>query len=176
MNARSARPPQAFRQLTVMSVVMIVVGLGGFVLTLVFTIPGHAKVASSLKSRGVQTQGAVTRCQHGTTDENGVEQPVTCWVRFTPSGGHSVESPLAFKTERVGGGTAMTIVYDPEDTSVVARPSDLGYWKSLVRNSLDVVLLVISAVMVPLGIAGLLLRRFLSRFGLRPARNLAPSP
>ncbi|MFI9100092.1 hypothetical protein ACIGXA_06180 [Streptomyces fildesensis] len=176
MSTRSARPPKAFRQLTVMSVVMIVVGLGGFLVTLVVTIPGHAKVASSLESRGVPTQGAVTRCQQGTTDENGAEQPVTCWVRFTPRGGHSVESPLAFKTARVGGGTAMAIVYDPEDTAVVARPSDLGYGKSLVRNSLDVVLLVISAVMVPLGIGGLLLRRFLSRSGLRPARNLVPSP
>ncbi|NEA53653.1 hypothetical protein G3I60_05660 [Streptomyces sp. SID13666] len=176
MSTRSARPPKAFGYLTVMSVVMIVVGLGGFIITLVFTIPGHTKVASSLKSRGVQAQGTVTRCQQGTTDESGTEQPVTCWVRFTPPGGHSVESSLAFKTERVGDGTAMAIVYDPEDTAVVARPSDLGYWNSLVRNSLDVVLLAISAVMVPLGIAGLLLRRFLSRFSLRPVRNLAPRP
>ncbi|MCZ4100003.1 MULTISPECIES: hypothetical protein [Streptomyces] len=76
----------------------------------------------------------------------------------------------------MGDGTAMAIVYDPEDTAVVARPSDLGYWNSLVRNSLDVVLLAISAVMVPLAIAGLLLRRFLSRFSLRPVRNLAPRP
>ncbi|MCZ4100002.1 MULTISPECIES: hypothetical protein [Streptomyces] len=73
MSTRSARPPKAFGYLTVMSVVMIVVGLGGFIITLVFTIPGHAKVTSSLKSRGVEAQGTVTRCQQGTTDENGAE-------------------------------------------------------------------------------------------------------
>jgi hypothetical protein len=150
---------------------MIVVGLCGFVTIMVFTIPNHTKLISALKSRGVQTHATVTRCRQALHDETGGELSVTCWIRFTPSGGRSVESPLKFKTHQVRDGYTMVVVYDPKDTGTVALPSDLGYWNTLTRNTLDLLLLVISAAMVPLGFAGLALRRLFGRFTRRYTEN-----
>jgi hypothetical protein len=144
---------------------MILVGLCGFVAIIAFAIPNHTRVISTLKNRGVQADATVTRCRQALHDDNGGELPVTCWVRFTPPGGRSVESPLEFKTRQVRDGYTMVVVYDPKDTGTVALPSDLGYWNTLTRNALDLLLLVISAAMVPLGIAGLVLRRL---FGSAP--------
>jgi hypothetical protein len=175
MSTKPAGHRTPLRYLTVMSVVMIVVGLGGFVTTLAFTIPKHTEVTSALRSRGVHTQAKVTECGQPLHDENGSELSVTCRVRFTPAGGRAVESALAFTTRQVGDGTSLAVVYDPEDTGTVALPSDLGYWKSLTRNSADVLILIISAVMVPLGIAGLALRRLFGSFARRYAAGLAES-
>ncbi|MFI6702711.1 DUF3592 domain-containing protein [Streptomyces sp. NPDC050509] len=171
MSTKPARPRNLLRYLTITSIAMIVVGLCGFVAIVVFAIPSHAKVISALKSRGVQTHATVTRCQQALHDENGGELSVTCWVRFTPSGGRSVESPLKFKTRQVRDGYTMVVVYDPKGTGTVALPSDLGYWNTLTRNTLDLLLLVISAAMVPLGIAGLVLRRLFGSFAKRYTEN-----
>ncbi|MFF1651432.1 DUF3592 domain-containing protein [Streptomyces sp. NPDC058240] len=171
MSTKPAHPRNLLRYLTIMSISMIVVGLCAFVMITVFVLPNHSKVTSTLRGRGVQTQATVTRCQQALHEEDGGELSVTCWVRFTPSGVHSVESPLAFKTHQVSIGYAMTVVYDPKDTGTVALPSDLGYWNTLVRNTSDVFLLVISAAMVPLGIAGLALRRLFGTFAKRYTEN-----
>ncbi|MFE4335501.1 DUF3592 domain-containing protein [Streptomyces sp. NPDC056831] len=171
MSTKHARPRNLLTYLTITSITMIVVGLCGFVAIIAFTIPNHTKVISTLKSRGVQTHANVTRCRQALHDENGGELPVTCWVRFTPSGGRSVESPLKFKTRQVRDGYTMVVVYDPKDTGTVALPSDLGYWNTLTRNTFDLLLLVISAAMVPLGIAGLVLRRLFGSFTKRYTEN-----
>ncbi|MCX5338640.1 DUF3592 domain-containing protein [Streptomyces atratus] len=167
MNTTPARPRNLLRYLTITSITMIVVGLCGFVAILILIMPNHSKVISTLKSHGVQTHANVTRCQQALHDESGGELSVTCWVRFTPSDGRSVESPLQFKTHQVRDGYAMIVVYDPNDTGTVALPSDLGYWNTLTRNTIDLLLLLISAVMVPLGIAGIALRRLFGRFAKR---------
>ncbi|MFI5750551.1 hypothetical protein ACIBBE_32615 [Streptomyces sp. NPDC051644] len=167
MRTKPAHPRNVLRYLRATSISMIVVGLGAFVAIMVFVLPNHSEVTSALKSRGVRIHATVTGCRQALHDENGGELPVTCWVRFTPSGEHSVESALAFKTHQVRDGYAMTVVYDPKDTGTVALPSDLGYWNTLVRNTSDVLLLVISAAMVPLGIAGLALRRLFGKFAKR---------
>ncbi|MEW1722054.1 DUF3592 domain-containing protein [Streptomyces sp. NPDC093109] len=164
MSTKPARPPNLLRYLTITSIAMISVGLCSSVAIAAYVIPNHAGAISALKSHGVRTHANVTRCQQALHDDNGGELSVTCWVRFTPQGGSSVESPLKFKMQRVRDGYAMTVVYDPEDTGTVALPSDLGSWNTLTRNTLDVVLLVISAAMVPLGIAGIFLRRLFGRF------------
>ncbi|MCX4792906.1 MULTISPECIES: DUF3592 domain-containing protein [unclassified Streptomyces] len=171
MSTKPARPRNLLRYLTITSITMIVMGLCGFVAIAIFIIPNHSKVISTLKSHGVQTHANVTRCQQALHDENGGELSVTCWVRFTPSGGRSVESPLQFKTHQVRDGYAMIVVYDPNDTGTVALPSDLGYWNTLTRNTIDLLLLFISAAMVPLGIAGIALRRLCGRFTKRYTEN-----
>ncbi|MHA6758883.1 hypothetical protein [Streptacidiphilus sp. PAMC 29251] len=154
-------PRKLLGRLTLTSIAMIVVGLCTFAALMVFTVPGHTRVTLALKSRGVQTRATVTECAQALHDENGAELPVACTVRFTPPGGSPVESPLAFSTHRVATGHTVLVVYDPRDTGTVALPSDLGYWTTVVRNAGDVLLLLISAAMVPLGLAGLALRRFL---------------
>lgn len=171
MSTKLARPRNLLRYLTITSIAMITVGLCGFVMIIAFTIPNHTKVISALKSRGVQTHASITRCRQALHDESGGELSVTCWVRFTPSGGRSVESPLKFKTRQVRDGYTLVVVYDPKDTGTVALPSDLGYWNTLTRNTLDLLLLVISAAMVPLGIAGLVLRRLFGSFTKRYTDN-----
>ncbi|MFJ2135841.1 DUF3592 domain-containing protein [Streptomyces sp. NPDC087845] len=171
MSTKPARPSNLLRYLTITSITMIVVGLCGFVAIVMFIMPNHAKVISTLKSHGVQTHASVTRCQQALHDENGGELSVTCWVRFTPSDGRSVESPLQFKTHQVRDGYTMVVVYDPNDTGTVALPSDLGYWNTLTRNTIDLILLLISAAMVPLGIAGIVLRRLFGRFMKRYTEN-----
>ncbi|KPI05886.1 hypothetical protein OK074_4376 [Actinobacteria bacterium OK074] len=159
-STQPARPRNLLRYLTITSIAMAVVGTCSFVALIAFVIPDHTRVISALKSRGVQADATVTRCRQPLHDDNGGELPVTCWVRFTPPGGRSVESPLEFKTQQVRDGYTMVVVYDPKDTGTVALPADLGYWNTLTRNALDLLLLVVSAAMVPLGIAGLVLRRF----------------
>ncbi|MFJ1549303.1 DUF3592 domain-containing protein [Streptomyces sp. NPDC088246] len=171
MSAKPAGPRNLLRYLTITSITMIVVGLCSFSAIVIFIIPNHTEVISALKSRGVQTRATVTRCQQTLHDENGSELSVTCWVRFTPSGGSSVESPLKFKTHQVRDGYTMVVVYDPKDAGTVALPSDLGYWNTLARNTLDLLLLLISAAMVPLGIAGIALRRLFGRFTKRYTEN-----
>ncbi|MFJ9381377.1 DUF3592 domain-containing protein [Streptomyces sp. NPDC101455] len=171
MNTKPIRPRNLLGYLMIMSIAVIVVGLCGFVAIIAFAIPNQTRVISTLKSRGVQTHATVTRCQQALHDENGGELSVTCWVRFTPSGGRSVESPLQFKTHQVRDGYAMTVVYDPKNTGTVALPSDLGYWNTLTRNTVDLLLLVISAAMVPLGIAGLVLWRLFGSFTKRYTEN-----
>ncbi|WP_406486275.1 DUF3592 domain-containing protein [Streptomyces sp. NBC_01563] len=171
MGTKPARPRNLLRYLTITSTAMIIVGLCGFVTITAFTIPNQTKVISTLKSRGVQTHATVTRCRQALHDRNGGELSVTCWVRFTPSGGRSVESPLQFKTHQVRDGYTIAVVYDPKDTGTVALPSDLGYWNTLTRNTLDFLLLAISAAMIPLGIAGLVLRRLFGSFTKRYTEN-----
>ncbi|MFI6728470.1 hypothetical protein [Streptomyces atratus] len=171
MSTKPARPRTLLRYLTITSITMIVMGLCGFVTIAIFIIPNHGKVISTLKSHGVQTHANVTRCQQALHDENGGELSVTCWVRFTPSDGRSVESPLQFKTHQVRDGYSMIVVYDPNDTGTVALPSDLGYWNTLTRSTIDLLLLLISAAMVPLGIAGIALRRLFGRFTKRYTEN-----
>ncbi|MDJ0346185.1 hypothetical protein QMK19_15935 [Streptomyces sp. H10-C2] len=163
MSTKSERPRHLLRYPGITSICMIVVGLLGFLTMVLYTVPSHAKVTSALTSHGAHTQGTVTRCEQATTDEHGDRGLTNCRVRSTPSGGHSVESPLAFGSH-LQGGEAVEVAYDPGNVGIVALPSDLGYWPTLYRNFGDMLLLFIAAAMVPMGIAGLFLRRLLASF------------
>lgn len=93
---------------------------------------------------------------------------MACWVRYVPSGGHLTEARLAFSTRQRASNDSTLVVYDPRDTGTVALPSDVDYWHSLVRNTLDILLAVVSAAMVVLGFGGMVLRGILSRAMKRP--------
>jgi hypothetical protein len=161
--AVAARPRTLLRYLAATSVAMILVGVCCFATILTVTLPEHTRVASTLRGRGVRVQATVTRCDQALHDDNGAELPVACWVRFTPVGGHPTEARLAFSTRQRASNDFTLVVYDPRDIGTVALPSDIDYWHSLVRSTLDILLLIVSTAMVVLGLGGIVLRRILSR-------------
>ncbi len=175
MSTEPARPTANRRYLWLASIAMTAAGLCVFVLTLVFTLPDDDRTTTALSERGVRTHATVTRC---TLDGNGEPDPsVPCRVTFTPAGGGPVESRLALRATGVEQGRELDVVYDPQDTAVVAKASDLGFWPTLGRNVGGLLALLVSAGMVVVGVATMVLIRLLTpRLKRYEARRRAAPP
>ncbi|MFI6154391.1 DUF3592 domain-containing protein [Kitasatospora sp. NPDC051170] len=138
------------------SMAMLGCGLLLFVLAVAYLIPHDSHVASVLNGRGVQVRGAVTECVSvGSDDDGSPSANSRCRVRFAASDGRSVEAELAYVTSDVRNGQSVTVVYDPQDTGLVALPSSIGFWNTLGRNAVDWFALVASVVMLLVGTATL---------------------
>lgn len=125
-------------------------------LTVGYLLPHDNRVESALNGRGVQVRAVVTACESvGANDDGSTSANSRCRVRFTASGGRTVEAPLAYATSDIAKDQVVTVVYDPQDTGLVALPSSIGFWNTLVRSALDVFALAASAVMLLAGIAAL---------------------
>lgn len=160
MTTGPARRAAHCRYLRLTSIAMVVAGLSVFVLTAAVTLPNGTRTTTALNDRGVRAHATVTRC---ILDGNGEPEPSEpCWVRFTPVGGAPVESRLALRATGVEAGRTLDVVYDPQDTTVVAKASDLDFWHSLGRNAVGLLTLVVSAGMVLAGVAALVLIRLLT--------------
>jgi hypothetical protein len=135
---------------------MLGCGLLLFVLAVAYFIPHDTHVASVLNGRGVHVRGVVTECVSvGSNDDGSTSANSHCRVRFAASDGRTVEAQLAYVTSDIEKGRTVTVVYDPHDTGLVALPSSIGFWNTLVRNAVDVFALVASVVMLLAGIAAL---------------------
>ncbi|MCU1686407.1 MAG: hypothetical protein JWQ81_7146 [Amycolatopsis sp.] len=152
------------RRLRQASIVMLGCGLVLFVLTVAYLIPHDTHVESVLNERGVHVQAVVTECVSvGSNDDGSLSANSHCRVRFAASGGRAVEAQLAYVTSDVAKGQTVAVVYDPQDTGLVALPSSIGFWNTTVRTALDVFALVASVVMLLTGTAVLLWYRRVKR-------------
>lgn len=138
------------------SMAMLTCGLLLFVLAVAYFIPHDTHVESVLNGRGVHVQGVVTECVSvGTNSDGSTSANSNCRVRFAASDGRTVEAPLAYTSNDIETGQTVTVVYDPQDTGLVALPSSIGFWNTLIRNAVDVFALAASVVMLLAGIAAL---------------------
>ncbi|MFJ7910064.1 DUF3592 domain-containing protein [Kitasatospora sp. NPDC096204] len=138
------------------SMTMLGCGLLLFVLAVTYLIPHDTHVESVLNGRGVHVRGVVTECvSAGTNGDGSTSANSQCRVRFAASDGRTVEAQLAYVTSDIEKGQSVTVVYDPQDTGLVALPSSIGFWNTLVRNALDWLALVASVVMLLAGTAAL---------------------
>lgn len=165
------------REIDAASLGLIAVGGVCFALLVAVGIPRDRMIASTLALRGIHAAARVATCVDiiasgsqraaGSADTPADTRAYACRILFTPAGGATISTTLAYDVARAfTAGSVIPVVYDPRHPELVALQSDIGPLRVFLRDSFNVFGLFVSGFVAVFGLVLLLLHRTVRR-GLR---------